>query len=346
MSTRARSERELEPVAVVSPAWGRPGDEMAYVVRQVAAALTRLTTVEVFVPGGTPAPDGAFDLRPIESGSAEAAPGAAKGGSAEAARGAAKEGSQHSDFAAVLVDDGDEVANSLAGARFPGVPLISVGAARNGAGEGHPREVPVLSAGVGPSAGGVYQVGSLVAVHPAVSKWQRVRSGVEYLVVLDRGDSEGQASSNRLVRRLSRRFPTRRIVVVGNAVGALWRYGIPVVKGPVSSRTDLWRLMAHAMLTIDLAPGPVISRECVESLRFGVPIVGPAGSPAHQLVAHGVGRSFESDEDLLRQVASLMDPAAREELGRSGRNLADEWYGNPSAFVTRVGDAVKAIVRG
>lgn len=334
MSTDARSERELEPVAVVSPAWGRPGDEMAYVVRQVAAALTRLTTVEVFVPGGTPAPDGAFDPRPVEGGSAETAPRDPSGGSG------------NSDFAAVLVDDGAEAASSIAELRFPGVPLIAVGAARDGAGEGNAGDVPVLSAGVGPSAGGVYQVGSLVAVHPAVSKWQRVRSGVEYLVVLDRGDGEGQASSTRLVRRLSRRFPTRRIVVVANAVGALWRYGIPVVKGPVSSRTDLWRLMAHASMTIDLAPGPVISRECVESLRFGVPIVGPAGSPAQQLVAHGGGRSFESDEDLVSQVASLMDPAIREELGRSGRTLADEWYGNPSAFVTRVGDAVKAIVRG
>lgn len=325
-----RSGSQLGPVAVVSPAWGRLGDEMAFVVRQVAAALTRVTTVEVFVPGGAPAADGAFDVSTIGDHVAHATSSAADGPPAGGA------------FAAVLADDGDGNAATIARTRFPGVPVISVGAAPNQ--DASPREVPIISGGVGPGSDGTYQVGSLVAVHPGVSRWQRVRSGVDYLVVLGNGGDNERPGSARLVRRLARRFPTRRIVSVGDATGSLWRYGVPVVKGPVSSRTDLWRLMAHASMTIDLAPGPVIARECVESLRFGVPIVVPAGSAARQLVDHGGGLSFESEDDLLRQVGSLMDPSARSELGRTGRKLADEWYGDPDAFVARVGEAVKSIL--
>ena len=43
----------------------------------------------------------------------------------------------------------------------------------------------------------------------------------------------------------------------------------------MDTRMDLWRLVAHANVCIDLRPGSYIARECVEALRFGTPIIVP-----------------------------------------------------------------------
>jgi hypothetical protein len=105
----------------------------------------------------------------------------------------------------------------------------------------------------------------------------------------------------------------------------------------------LLRFIAHAHLVVDLRPGAYIARECVESLRFGVPFVAPDGTAAAQLAAAGGGLWYRDVGELLEAVALLHEPFRRDALGARGRAIADAQYGDPQGFVTRVARAMDRI---
>jgi hypothetical protein len=135
---------------------------------------------------------------------------------------------------------------------------------------------------------------------------------------------------------LTARFPDADVVVVEDGSAAVWRGR--ALRGVVSvdTRTDLWRLLAHAHLTVDLAPGPIIGRECIESLRFGTPVVVPAGTAAAAHAAAGGGLTYAGYAELLDCVDRLSARVVRDRTGDVGRRYADSQYGNPAAFVSRV----------
>jgi hypothetical protein len=126
------------------------------------------------------------------------------------------------------------------------------------------------------------------------------------------------------------------VVVVEDACAAVWRARVLRGKVSVYTRTDLWRLLAHARVTIDLAPGPIIARECIESLRFGTPIVVPAESAARAHADAGGGLAYAGYSELLACVAHLSDDRARATMSARGRAYADARYGDQAAFVTSV----------
>jgi hypothetical protein len=165
-----------------------------------------------------------------------------------------------------------------------------------------------------------------------------------YLLVLT--DRSGPASDGSTptpyAAWLAARFADRHLVVIEDAVASVWRWRSLRGLIEINTRADLWRILAHARVTVDLAPGPLISRECVESLRYGVPIVVPAGTPAARLAREGGGLWFRDPAELLTCVESLDDTGLRDALGRQGRAVADEWYGNPSCFSERVATAMTA----
>ena len=111
---------------------------------------------------------------------------------------------------------------------------------------------------------------------------------------------------------------------------------------PVYTRTDLWRLLAHARLTIDLAPGRIIARECIESLLFGTPIVVPEQSTARAHALAGGGMTFSGYQELLACVTRLADEGVRTTLSADGRRYADARYGDQRFFVDSVTRALRA----
>jgi hypothetical protein len=97
---------------------------------------------------------------------------------------------------------------------------------------------------------------------------------------------------------------------------------------------DLWRLMAHASVCVDLDPGPLIARECIEALRLGTPIVVPetAGSAATHARASG-GATFVDPAELIAAVGTLSSSASRASASDSGRRYADAAFGDPDTLV-------------
>ena len=104
----------------------------------------------------------------------------------------------------------------------------------------------------------------------------------------------------------------------------------------VYTRTDLWRLVAHALVTIDLAPGPIVARECVESLRFGTPIVVPVGSAAQPHADTGAGLSFTGYAELLACVARPRRRRPRSDCHNGVASTPTCADGDPDAFVDSV----------
>lgn len=324
-------------IALLGGSWDRPHDEPAFAARAVAAALSRREAVDVLVPGtpGPARPDGAFDLLPVGGGPGWPLPDEARW-------------PDLGPVDLVVVDDADLGALALAD-RFlpdaPTAPIVSWTWTGPGPGGGEQRRGALLAVGVGDEPAEVHQVGLHVPVHALAADQRHVGLGfVDYLLVLgDRGpEAADDADPTPLARWLAARFCDRHVVVVENATATVWRSRS--LRGTVSvdTRVDLWRLVAHARLTVDLAPGPLIARECVESLRYGVPVVVPAGGAAARLAARGGGLWFEDEAELLGCVEALDDQAVRDTLGQQGRAVAEAWYGDPHRFVERVGRALDA----
>ena len=98
---------------------------------------------------------------------------------------------------------------------------------------------------------------------------------------------------------LTSRFHDQYVVVVEGGSAAVWKGR--ALRGVISvdTRTDFWRLLAHSAMTVDLAPGEIIARECIESLRFGTPIVVPSGTVGAMHAASGGGLAFSDTLGLL-----------------------------------------------
>jgi hypothetical protein len=316
---------------VLSAAWGG-GSEVAFAARVLAGAASRLGPVDVFGPwaGGRRA-DGAFDpqgLSPGGPGRRWPLPDAA-GDAADLDPGA---------YRAVLVDGGDAEAEALAAARLPHVPVLGIGGATV---EGLAATLDLVPAGgAGP---GRLPVGLHVPVHALAAERPHLELGPvgDYLLVLSArpppaADPDLPCEE---VAWLVARYPRRPTVVVENAVASVWRSRSCVRRFGVHTRMDLWRLMAHARATVDLGPGPLFGRECVESVRYGVPVIVPAGSPAAALIRAGAGLGYDTTAGLLDAVRRFHSDEARDRARRAGAAL-EQWVGDPLGLVERLAAAL------
>src|SRR5580700_180733 len=177
-----------------------------------------------------------------------------------------------------------------------------------------------------------------VPINPLASAHRHNGFGfVDYVLVLS-----GRTGSHELppdeVAWLTAGLHHANIVVVENAVASVWRGRALRGSTPVDTRTDLGRLMAHALVCVDLAPGPHVARECVESLRYGTPIVVPDGTLATHHAQMG-GLTYGNEGELVQQVRQFEDASFREERSLAGRQYADTNYGDTALLTKRLGQA-------
>ncbi len=348
-------------IAVLTASWrSAPLGETATAIRSIAGALSQLAAVDVFVPGtGPQAADGAFDPVPIGAGADATWPAAAD--ATTAAR-----------YRAVVVEAGDTGALGLAASMAPDVPVLCVGrAGRAGqtaqashaagatdagmsatARAATARAGAVLAVDLLPDEGdtstgpSVHRIGLYARVHPGASARRHygLRAISDYLLVLgDRTGAPLDPWPSRRARWLLARFPRRYLVVVEGGTARIWRSRSCVGEFGVHTRMDLWILMAQATGVVDLLPGEVFARECVESLRYGVPVAVPDGSAADGLANGGGGLRFTSTAELLSCADALFDPATRDPLAARGREVADRWYGDPDALLRRLDGVLGAL---
>jgi hypothetical protein len=136
---------------------------------------------------------------------------------------------------------------------------------------------------------------------------------------------------------LSAAFHDANVILVSQAVASAWRGRSLRGQVTVDTQMDLWRLLAHACLCVDLEPGPLIARQCVEALRFGTPIAVPESSgPAAAHARAGGGFTFADAQELIEATSTMMNGSDRAVASARGREYADTAYGDPDASVTQV----------
>jgi hypothetical protein len=312
-------------------AWKQPGTELSFVTRALAGAASRTSPVTVLVPSaaGPPEPDGAFDL---------IGAGVGHDGSWPAAADAVWPGRLPAETT-IVVDEPDPAVLALLDYHAAG-PLVHTIMPTDLPVSARPLRHLRFTGSPGEDAPDFIQLH--VPINPLAATHRHNGLGFTgYLLVLsDRVGSPDVSPPTPMVAWLTARFPDKEVVVVEDATAAVWRGRVLRGIVDVYTRTDLWRLVAHARVTIDLAPGPIIARECVESLRFGTPILVPAQSAARPHADAGGGMTFSGYPELLAGVAHLFDESVRTTLSTRGRSYADTHYGDQRTFVDSVARAL------
>jgi hypothetical protein len=110
---------------------------------------------------------------------------------------------------------------------------------------------------------------------------------------------------------------------------------VPV--GP--SRPNLWKLLAHAEVCLDLRPQGIVGRETIESLLLGTPVVVPQGSVAAEHAERSNGGLWYRDyHELFDAAKAILDnPSLRASLSAQGREWAVKVHGNHSRFSEQMG---------
>jgi hypothetical protein len=302
-----------QPVAVIGTLWREPHAELAYATRSIAAAASRWADVSVFVPGdGPPEADGAFDLQSVGT-----------------------------DVRSGRLDDLRPDAVVVVDRLTP-----EVSAVLSAIGSRAVFSLTEIPAGHDPSWGQLSLTPDdshrpFVNIHVPVNRQAELHRHnafgfTGYQLVLS-GRPGGLDDLPASAAWITATFHGADVIVVEHGVASAWRGRALRGQASVDSRMDLWRLVAHACVCIDLAPGRHFARECVESLRFGTPIIVHDGSgPAATHARASGGATFGDPEDLLRAIEPLRSGDVRSARARQGRDYADSTYGDPATFAERV----------
>lgn len=184
----------------------------------------------------------------------------------------------------------------------------------------------------------VHRVGAPLAANSSVlvepNSWV---GDTEYLFVntgIASGDTGMEAELSRLLRL---RFDDRPVGVSYTDGFFVWHEGRRQTGWPVERSSDLARLMAWARVTVDLHPGELFARSCVESLLYGTPIVVPGRSRAREYAHEGGGGLwFDDPAELTWGVECLLETDAGPVLARQGRAYAEAEFGSTDRFIERV----------
>jgi hypothetical protein len=148
------------------------------------------------------------------------------------------------------------------------------------------------------------------------------------------GEDHSEAELSRL---LTMRFPDVTIGISHTDAFCVFKQGRLEKSWPIERSSDLTRLLAWARVTVDLRPGRLFARRCVESLLFGTPIVVPAIGRARDLAERSRGGLwFRSPSELTWCTEALLEGPARDIFGQQGRSYAEEEFGSTDRFIQRV----------
>jgi hypothetical protein len=309
---------------IISRQWDS-GTELASVTRAVAGAATRFSDVTVLVPGQSELQlaDGAFDLVGIDFG--------ALGNPVSVT---ARVGRPLGEFQRVIVDQLDDVTSGAFGTIQSGPPVFLIGRCGPLQWPGRHDHLDFLPGGSDNSdwLGMHVPINQLAAAHR--------HNGLGFTgYVLALSDRRGAPTCNPptdAVAWMTAGLHRAQVVVVENGSAAVWQGRALRGVVDVETRTDLWRLFAHALCVVDLEPGPIIATECIEALRFGTPIVVPAHSAAAAHTRSGGGAGYCSIGELLQILDLMTVPSHRAQLSAAGKQYADTCFGDAAGFVQRL----------
>jgi hypothetical protein len=189
-----------------------------------------------------------------------------------------------------------------------------------------------------PGGGAVHRIGAPMAANTsALSEPNPWVGTTEYVLVITDAESETDDEAVELARLIRLRFPDNPIAISYTDTFVAWHGGRWTTGWPVERSSDLGRLMAWARAVVDLRPGRLFARRCVDALLFGTPIVVPADSRAREHAQQGGGGLwFSTPSELTWCIEALLRPEQREPFSHQGQAYAEEYFGSTQRFTERV----------
>jgi hypothetical protein len=285
---------------------------MAFVARSLAGAASRLGEVAVIAPGwpAQVTADGLFDVRGVPTGSDLG------------------QTAHLSPESVVIVDElVPDIVTGLSSEEF------RAGFYLTASDPSAPPPWRLLSLVSDPDLPDRSPLGPYVPVNPLAAKYRHHGFGFTgYVLILS--DPEEGADPPAAADWIGAALPETDIVVVADGMASAWKDRSLRGRVGIDTRTDLWRLTAHATVCIDLAPGRLIGLECIEALRYGTPVIVPLASGPATVHAHASsGRTFDDEAELVVATVEMQVPARRAEASASGKAYADKYFGDPDRFV-------------
>lgn len=184
----------------------------------------------------------------------------------------------------------------------------------------------------------VHRIGIPAAADPSVRNEPNTWVGdTEYILVVTGAATHADEDAVELATLLRLRFPDNPVGIVATDAFSAWHRGRVNQGWAVKRRSDLSRLMAWAAVMVDLRPGSLVARRCVDSLLYGTPIVVPHDSVAREHAERGRGGLwFASPGELAWCVEAMLDRPTRACFAAQGTSYAEEYYGSTDAFIDRV----------
>jgi hypothetical protein len=184
----------------------------------------------------------------------------------------------------------------------------------------------------------VHRIGAPLAANPsALTEPNTWVGATDYILVVSGAGSEDEHEETDLGRLLRLRFPDNPVGIAHSDSFCAWHEGRLNQGWAIERSSDMARLMAWARVTVDLRPGALFARRCVDSLLYGTPIVVPSDSRAREHAERGRGGLwFTNPAELTWCVEALLDPSTRDTFSGQGRSYAEEEYGSTDRFIERV----------
>jgi len=189
----------------------------------------------------------------------------------------------------------------------------------------------------------VHRVGAPLSANVSMlsEPLEKLRDDDSYIAISTGESAYLPGRLSALARLIRLRFPDHTIVVDATDALDIWRGGRLDRLWRIERASDRMRLTAWSNAFVDLHPGRLFSRRCVESLLFGTPVVVPASSRASEHARAGGGLWFENAGDLCWAVEALSEPEVARVFADKGRAYATSTFGPGSGFVDRVLDSVR-----
>ncbi|HEV3282081.1 MAG TPA: hypothetical protein VG032_10830 [Acidimicrobiales bacterium] len=184
----------------------------------------------------------------------------------------------------------------------------------------------------------VHRIGApLAANRSALSEPNTWVGDSNYILVITGSNSDEGHEDTDLSRLIRLRFPDNPVGVAHHDSFCAWHQGRLSQGWAVERSSDMARLMAWARVTVDLRPGRLFARRCVDSLLYGTPIVVPYDSRAREHAQRGGGGLwFDGAAELTWCIEALLDPTIRNAFSDQGRSYAEDEYGSTDRFIDRV----------
>jgi hypothetical protein len=166
----------------------------------------------------------------------------------------------------------------------------------------------------------------------------------DYVAVITDSRWESSSSYANQARLLVSRFAEQTFAIAATDQLVVFSGGRSRSAMAVGRGSDLLRLMAWAGATVDLRPGAVFARRCLQSLVHGTPILVPATSRGREHAELGRGGLwFDGSDDLCGAAEALFDQPLRDSLCRQSAGYVEERCKETEGFVDDVLSVLRSV---